>query len=210
MLRTRYRPTDSRVILPTNTVESQRRSTLYVSLLTLTALVLGGCGVALYAQSQPQEHVTLDAPSFDTELTPVLARTVRREEIANGVIEFLPFKTLLAKLRDAMERHSLQCITANAIGIPVRVMVMNIEQELVLINPTITWTSAAVAETSLIMESCPLYTYADPVPMTRPHRVQVKFTNQWGSDQIIMMAGKESHCVQSSLKLFRGKTVYNE
>lgn len=164
----------------------------------------------LYTRSRPQQHVTLDAPSFDTELLPVLARAVRRDEIANGLVEFVPLKTILAKLREAMKRHSLQCITANAIGIPARVMVMNIDQELVMLNPTITWTSAAVAETSQIMESCPLYTYADPVPVTRPHRVQIKFINQEGSDQIIMLAGKESHCVQSSIKLFRGRTVYND
>lgn len=208
MLRRQYRPTDSRVILPTNTVTPRRRSLFYVSLITLTALVLAGGAAVLYARSRPQEHVTLDSPSFDTDLTPVHARTVRRDEIANGLIEFVPFKTIVAKLRDAMERHSLQCITANAIGIPARVMIMAIEQELIIINPVITWTSAS--ETSQIMETCPLYTYADPVPMTRPHRVQVKFVNQWGSDQIIMMAGKESHCIQSSIKLFRGKTVYND
>ena len=45
----------------------------------------------LYTRSRPQ-HVTLDAPSFDTELLPVLARAVRRDEIANGLVEFVPLK----------------------------------------------------------------------------------------------------------------------
>lgn len=210
MFRNRYRPTDSRVILPTNSITSNRRSSFYVSLITFVILILIATVGVVYVRSRPQLHVTLDNPSFDTELLPVLARVVRRDEIANGIIEFLPFHVLVAKLQDAMQKHSLQCITANAIGLPVRLLIMNIDQELIMINPVITWSSAGVGETSEIMETCPLYTYADPVPVTRPHRVQVKFLNQVGADQIMILTGKESHCLQSSLKLFRGITVYNE
>lgn len=210
MLRHRYRPTDSRVILPTNSISSTRRSSFYVSLITFVIFILIAAGAAFYVRSRPQLHVTLDNPSFDTELVPVHARVVRRDEIANGVIELLPFNVLVAKLREAMKKHSLQCLTANAIGFPVRVLIMNIEHELIMMNPVITWSSAGVGETSEIMETCPLYTYADPVSVVRPHRVQVRFLNQGGADQIIMLTGKESHCLQSSLKLFRGITVYNE
>lgn len=211
MLRTRYRPTDSRVILPTNTNGTSTHRSHIRKLVCLLLLLMVVTGATLaYTQMRPPQYVTLDAPSFDTELTPVLARVVRREELANGVVETMPFPTLVAKMKASMAKHNLQCITANAIGIPLRVMIMSIESEIVLINPTLTWTSASVGEQSEILETSPLYTYADPVPVTRPHRIQVKFLNQHGADQILMLAGKQSHCVQSSMRLFRGITVYND
>lgn len=78
------------------------------------------------------------------------------------------------------------------------------------VNPALTWTSAGAQEMSELLESSPLYLDQDPVPMLRAHRVQTKFLNTHNADQIMIFEGKESHCIQSSLKLFQGKSIYHE
>lgn len=134
MLRSRYATADSRVLLPVNT-QPRKRSLLCKRL--LFTLCLCACGASClhfytHYHSQHQQYVSINNPSWDTWLQPIKARIVRRDEIANGRIELLAIHTIIEQMRQAMQKHNLQCLTANAMGMPLRILVMAIKAEYVI------------------------------------------------------------------------------
>lgn len=134
MLRSRYGTTDSRVVLPVNTQPRRRRLLCKQLLLTLCVCACGTACLHFYThyQTQHQQYVTISTPSSDTWLQPMKARPVRRDEIANGRVELLAMSTIIQQMRQTMQKHNLQCLTANAMGMPLRILIMAIEQEFVI------------------------------------------------------------------------------
>lgn len=134
MLRTRYATADSRVLLPVNTQPRKRKWLYRQLLLTICVCACGAACLHVYTQyrTQEQQYVTLNNPSRDTWIQPMKARPVRRDEIGNGRVELLALHTIIEQMRQAMQKYNLQCLTANALGMPLRILVMAISEEFVI------------------------------------------------------------------------------
>ena len=128
--------------------------------------------------------------------------TLKSEEVKD--INCEETKTIIQDLRDTLATDPTGVgISAIQIGVPKRICIINYGQEIVMINPVITWKRSGANGMKKFKEGC-LSAPGVYTEVLRPQKVICQYTNENGEIKEIGEGGWMSAIIQHELDHFEG------